>query len=241
MLLNSEVLGSRQCHVEDKKSLDGRVFGGVDEGDDAVERTGIGEGVAEEVIVIVGHSHAAQDNLVGLGTHSNECHHFVKRLVGVGEERNLLSRYKRIVEVNACNTRGDEFAGLLTTNRVHRRSANLYFLAFNLWPAVDGLTVSVEEASCQLVADLEGRTLAEEHDLCVGRDAACAFKHLKRHIVTDYLHHLCQLAVDGCQLIITNALRLERTRGLCYLAYLCIYFLKCCSHSLMLLSFLQFA
>ena len=150
----------------------------------------------------------------------------------LSQEGNLLTRDERVVEVDAGNTRGDEFAGLLTANGVHRGATNFHLFAFNLRSAVDGLTISVEEASCQLVADLEGRTLAEEHNLCVGRDTASSFEHLQRHIVTDYLHHLCQLAVDGCQLIVADTFRLERTGSLRYLAYLCIYFLKCCTHNL---------
>ena len=230
VLLDSEVLGCRQCHIRNEESLDGGVFGSVDETDDAVERAGVGEGIAEEVVVVVSHTHAAKNDLVALGTHCNQRHHLVERLVRVGEEGNLLTRHERVVEVDACNTCGDEFAWLLSANRIHRGSANLNLFAFNLWAAVDGLTIGVEETSCQLIADLEGRTLAHEHDLRVGRNAARAFEDLKRHVVTDNLYHLSQLAVDGCQLIVANALCLERTRCLRYLADLCIYFLKCCCH-----------
>ena len=91
MLLHSEVLGSRQCHIWNQQSLHGGVLGGVHEGDDAVEGTGLGERVLEEVVVVVGHTHAAEDNLIDLGAQGHHSHNLVEGLVGVCEERNLLS------------------------------------------------------------------------------------------------------------------------------------------------------
>ena len=231
VLLHGEVLGSRQRHVRDEESLHGRVLRRVDEGDDAVQGTGARKRVAEEIVVIVRHTHAAQDNLVALGTHGHERHHLVERLVGVGKEGNLLAGDERVVQVDARNARGDELAGLLAAHGVHGRAANLHLLALHLRPAVDGQAVGVEETSCQLVADLQGRTLAHEHDFCIGGDAASAFEDLQRHVVAHDFHHLRQLAVDGCQLIVAHALCLERASGLGYLTNLRIYFLKCCCHN----------
>ena len=119
MLLHGKVLGCGKCHVGNEQSLHGRVLGGVDEGYDSVQRTCIGEGVAEEVIVIVGHTHTAQDDLVGLGAHGHHSHHLVEGLVGVGEEGDLLTGHQGVVQVDTCNTGGDEFAGLLTAHGVH--------------------------------------------------------------------------------------------------------------------------
>ena len=233
MLLNSEILCRRQRHIGHEEALNSGVFRRVDEGDDAVQRTGAGEGVAEEVVVVVGHTHAAQDDLVSLGTHGHQCHHFIERLVGVREEGDLLSGHQRVVEVDAGNAGSNQFGGLLAAHGIHRGAADGHFLALDFRSAVDGLSIGVEETSGQLVADLQRGRLAEEGHFSVGRNAAGAFKHLQRDLITLDFHHLSQTAVDGGQLVVAYALGFERTGGLRDLADLCIYFLECLCHSLM--------
>ena len=233
MLLHGEVFGRRQRHIGHEEALHSGVFRRVDEGDDAVQRTGAGEGVAEEVVVVVGHTHTAQDDFVGLGAHGHQRHHLVEGLVGVGEEGNLLSGHQRVVEVDAGNAGGNQLGGLLAAHRVHRGAADGHFLALDFRSAVDGLSVGVEETSGQLVADLQRGRLAEKGHFGVGGDATGAFKHLQRDLVALDFHHLSQTAVDGGQLVVAHALGFQRTGGLRDLADFCIYFLECLCHSLM--------
>ena len=231
MLLHSEVLGSRQCHVGHEQTFHSWVFCRVHKCDDAVERTSVGEGVFEEIVVIIRHTHATKDNLIHLGTQSHERHHLIEGLVGVGKEWNLLTRHQRIVQVDTCNTCCNEFRGLLAAHGVHRGTANLHFLAFNLGTAIDGVSVGIEEASGQLFAHLQRGSLAKKHHFGIRRDATRAFKHLQGHVVACNLHYLSQFAVDGGKLIIAYSLRFEGDGGLRYLAYFCIYLLKSCSHN----------
>ena len=209
MLLHGKILGRGQCHIGNEQALHGRVLGGVDEGDDSVQRTCIGEGVAEEIVVIVGHTHTAQDNLVGLCTHGHHSHNLVERLVGVGKEGNLLTGYQGIVQVDTCNTSGDEFAGLLTAHGVHRGTADFHLSALNLRTSVDGMSVGIEETACQVVAHLQRGSLAKEGNLGIGGDTARTLKHLQGNVVAHNLYHLSQTAVDGCQFVIANALCLQ--------------------------------
>ena len=231
MLLHSEVLSSCQCHIRHEQTLDSRVFGGVHEGDDAVERTSIRECILKEVVVVVGHTHTAEDDLVHLCTERHQSHHLVERLVRVSKEWNLLTRHQRVVQVDTSNTRCNQFGWLLTTHRVHGWTANLHVLTFNLWTSVDRVSVGIEEASCQLFAHLQRWSLAEEHHFRIGGDATRTFKHLQGHVITCNFHYLSQLAVDGSKLIISHSLRFEGDCGLRNLANLCVYLLKSCSHS----------
>ena len=45
------------------------------------ERTGIGEYILKIKVVIVCHTHTAQNDLIRLGTKCHVCHYLVKRLV----------------------------------------------------------------------------------------------------------------------------------------------------------------
>ena len=97
------------------------------------------------------------------------------------------------------------------------------------------MSVGIEETACQVVAHLQRGSLAKEGNLGIGGDTAGTLKHLQGNVVAHNLYHLGQTAVDGCQFVITHALRLQGACGLGYLAYLCIYFLKCCCHTLYIL------
>ena len=231
MLFHSEILGCRECHVGDEQTLHSGVLGGIDEGDDAVQRAGIGEGVAEEEVVVIGHTHTSQDNLVGLGTQCHHGHHLVEGLVGVGKEGNLLSAHQGIVEVDTGNTCGNEFAGLLAPHGIHAGTSDFHVLALYHGSAIDRVSVCIEEATGQLFTHLERGALAQEYHLSIGGYARGALENLQCDIIAHNLHHLCQLAVDGGQFIISHALGLEAACGLRYLAYRCIYFLKCCCHT----------
>ena len=81
-LVHGEILGGRQRHVGHEQPLHGRVLGRVDERDDAVERAGVLEDLLEVEEVVVREAHAAQDDLVGLGTQRHVGHHGVVGLVG---------------------------------------------------------------------------------------------------------------------------------------------------------------
>ena len=153
-------------------------------------------------------------------------------MVGVGEEWDLLPRHKGVVQIDASDTRGDEFRGLLTSYGIHRWTANLHFPTLNLGAAIDGVSIGVEEASRQLLAHLQRGSLAKEDNFRIGRDAARALKYLQGHVVAHNLHYLSQLAVDGRKLVISDTLRFKGDGGLRNLAYLGVYLLKSCSHNI---------
>ena len=108
MLLDSKVLSCRESHIRDKKTLHSRILRRIDKRDDTIQRTSVRESVAEEIIVIIGHTHTAEDNLVSLGTHGYHSHNLIERLVWVSKERNLLTRHKSIIKIDTSNTRSDE-------------------------------------------------------------------------------------------------------------------------------------
>ena len=231
MLFHSKILCCRKSHIRYEQSLHSGILGGIDEGDDTVKCSCIGEGIAEEIVVIVGHTHTTQDNLVGLGTHGHHGHHLIEGLVGVGKEGDLLTRHQGIVQVDAGNTRGNELTGLLTPDGIHTGSAYLHLASFYSRSSIDGVAIGIEEAACQLFAYLQSGRLAQESDFGIGGNASCALKDLESDIVSRDSHHLGQLAIDACQFVVTHALGLEHTGSLGYLAYLRIYFLKCCCHT----------
>ena len=230
MLLHGKILGGSQRHVGDKQTFHSRVFGRIDKRDDTIQSSSIGESVAEEVIVVIGHTHTTQDDLVSLGTHGHHSHYFVKGLVRVGKERNLLSADQGIVQVDTGNTGCNKLAGLLTAYGVHAGTTDLHLTAFNFGSAVNGVSISVEETSGQLLANLQRGALAEENHLSVSGNTGSTLKNLQRNLIAHNLYHLGQLAVDGCQFVITHSTRFQTAGGLGYLADGCIYFLKCCSH-----------
>ena len=125
----------------------------------------------------------------------------------------------------------DQAVALLAAHRIHRRTADFHFLTFDGRTAVDRIAESVEETSGKLVAHFNGRSLAQKHHLCIGGDTFSTLENLQSHIVTGNLHHLGQLAVYGCQLIIPYPRSFQRARGFRNLSNLSIYFLKCfCCH-----------
>ena len=231
MLLYGEILGCTQRHIGDKQTLHGRVLGGVHEGHDTVEHAGVGEHVLEIEVVVVGQTHTTQDNLVGFGTQCHVCHHLVVRLVGVSEERNLLSGDEGVVQVDTCDTGSNQFARLLTAHGVHTRTANLHFLTFHGRSAVDRLAVGVEEASCQLLTHLERRCLAEEHHLRIGRDTLGTLEHLQGYIIAHNLNDLSQFAIHGSEFIVTHPLGFQRASSLGDSRNLGVNLLKCLCHS----------
>ena len=230
MLLDSEVLGCRESHIRDKKTLHSRILRRIDKRDDTIQCTSVGESIAEEIIVIISHTHTAEDNLVSLGTHRHHSHNLVERLVRISKKRNLLTRHESIVKVDTSDTRSDELRRLLATHRVDRRTSDLHLLTLNLRSPIDRLSISIEETSCKLIADLERRSLAKESNLGIGRNATSTLKDLESDIVTHNLYHLSQTAIDSSKFVISHTPCLERTSSLGDLTYLCVYFLKCCSH-----------
>ena len=47
--------------------------------------------ILKEKVIVVGQAHAAEDDLIDIGTQSHHAHHLVVWLVRVSEERNLLA------------------------------------------------------------------------------------------------------------------------------------------------------
>ena len=137
-LIDGEIFGGGQGHVRHEQTLHRGILRGIDERNDAIERTGVFEHLLEVEEVVVRETHAAQDDLVGLGTQRHVGHHGVVGLVGVGEERDLLPRHDRIVQVDAGNTRGDQLRRLDTAVRVYRRAADLARLASTASPPSSG-------------------------------------------------------------------------------------------------------
>ena len=109
VLVHGKILGGGQGHVRYQQTLHGRLLGGVDEADNLVQCTCALEHVLEVEVIVVGESHAAEDDLVHVRTEGHHAeghhgHHLVVGLVRVGEERNLLSRYQRVVQVDTGDT-----------------------------------------------------------------------------------------------------------------------------------------
>ena len=231
MLLHGEILGCAQRHIGDKQTLHRRVLSGVHEGHDTVKHAGVGEHVLEIEVVIVGQTHTAQDNLVCLCTQCHVRHHLVVRLVGVSEERNLLSGNEGVVQVNTCDTGSDEFARLLTAHGVHTRTTDLHFLTFHIRSAINRVAVGVEEASCQLVAHFQRRCLAKEHHFCIGGDTLRALEHLQGYIIAHNLNDLSQFAIHGSEFIVTHPFGFQRASCLGDSRNLGVNLLKCLCHS----------
>ena len=170
--------------------------------------------MAEEQIVVVAQSHAAQDNLVHVGAEGDVGHYLVVGLVRIGEEWNLLTGHQGVVEVDAGDAGGDELRRLAALVRVHGRAADLALLAFNLRPAVDGMAVGVEESARKLVGYLEGRGFSEEGDFRVGGDAFGSGENLEGDQVSLGTYDLGQAAGHHGQLVIAHTGGPERNRGL---------------------------
>ena len=118
--------------------------------------------MSEVQVIIVGKSHASEDDLVDIGTQGDHCHHIVIRLVRVCEERDLLPGHKRVVQVDTGDTGRDQLRRLPSLVRVYGRASDLSFLSFDFRTSVDRLSVSIEEAACQLVADFQYRRFSQE-------------------------------------------------------------------------------
>ena len=214
VLVHGEVLGGAEGHVRDQQALHWRLLGRVDEGDDLAQGTRRLEFVAEEEIVVVGQTHAAEDDLIYVGAQGYVGHHLVVRLVRIGEERNLLAGDEGIVEVDAGDAGRNQLGRLAAFVGVDGRAAHLALLAFDLGTAVDRLAVGVEEAAGQLVAHAQGRRRSVKGHLGVGRHAFRAGENLQGDAVALGLHDLGELAVHGGQLVVGHILGVQRDRGL---------------------------
>ena len=69
----------------------------------------------------------------------------VERLVGIGEERNLLTGNQCIVQVDTCDTGCNQLGRLFTPYRVYRRPSDRYLLPFDLRSSVDRITESISK------------------------------------------------------------------------------------------------
>ena len=147
MLLHREILRCCQRHIGNKQTLNGRVLSRVHKADDTVEYAGISEDVLEVEVVVVGQTHTAEDDLIHLCAQGHVRHHLVIGLVGVCEERNLLTGYQGVVQVDTGNTGGDKFRRLFTTNGVHGRTTDLHLFTFHYGSAINRFTVSIEETA----------------------------------------------------------------------------------------------
>ena len=76
------------------------------------------------------------------------------------------------------------------------------------------MSVSVEEASCELVADLQGWRSTEETYLRIGRDAFGSCEYLKGNEVALGLHNLCETACNRSKLVIGCTRSLQGDSGL---------------------------
>ncbi len=74
---------------------------------------------------------------------------------------------------------------------------------------------------------MEARSLTEESDLGIGRDAFRSGEDLKRDDRTLGLYDLCKSAVNNGKLIVGNSLGLQRYCGLGYAFQFRIDFLIC--------------
>ena len=226
VLLHSKIFGRTQGHIRDQDAFYGGVFRRIDETDNTIQRTGVAKRILKEEIIVIRHTHAAQDNLIGLGPQGYHCHYLVERLVGVGEERDLLPGHQRVVQVDTGNTRSNQFGWLLAANGIHGRTTNFDIFTFGYRTAIDRITIRVEETAGQLVTHLQGRSLSHEHDFSIRTDTFRTGKDLQGHFIADNLYHLSQFAVNRGQLVIPNPRCFQRTGRFCNLGNLCIYFLK---------------
>ena len=202
IIVYRKIFGRSQCHIRNQQTFHRRIFSCIHEADDTVECACIGEYVFEVQVIVIRHTHTTEDNLVGFRTQGYIGHHLIEGLVRVCEKRDFLSGHQGIVQVDTCDTGCNQFGRLLTTHRVHGRTADFHFLTFDRRTAVDRITKGVEETSSKLVAHFDCRSLAQEHYLCIRRNTFGTLENLQSHIVTGNLNHLGQLAVYGCQLII---------------------------------------
>ena len=148
MFFNCEIFGSCQCHIRNKQTLYGRILRGIHKANDTIQYASIGKYVFKVEVVVIGKTHTAKNNLVYFRAQSHIRHHLVIRLVGVGKERNFLTGYQRVVQVNTGNTRGNEFGRLFTANGVHRRTTDFNLLTFNGRSSINRITISIEETPC---------------------------------------------------------------------------------------------
>ena len=230
-LVDGEILGGGKRHVGNEQTLHGRILGRVDERHDAVERAGVLEDRLEVQKVVVRKTHAAQDDLVGLGAQGHVGHHGVVGLVGVGEEGDLLPRHDRIVQVDAGDARGDQLRRLDAPEGIHRRTADLAGLALDDLAALERFAVGVEETPREVVRNAQLGRLAVEDDLGVGGQALGSGENLQRDVLAHNLHHLRQLAADGGQFVVADARGAQRHGSLGDVVNLGVYLLKCsCCH-----------
>ena len=142
------------------------------------------------------------DDLVHVRTEGHHGHHLVVGLVRVGEERNLLAGYQRVVEVDAGDTRGNQLRGLLSLVRVDGRASDVAAFSLHLRASVDRPAVGVEETPGQVLAYVEGGRFSEKCHFGVCRYAFGTLEYLEGDGVFLHLHHLGQAAVHSGELIV---------------------------------------
>ena len=204
VMFHCKIFSSSQSHIRNQQTFYRRIFSCIHETDDTVERTCIREDILEIQVVVIGHTHTTQDNLVCFCTKGHVRHHLVKRLVRVSKERDLLTRNQCIVQVDTSDTCCNQFRRLLTTNRIHRRTTDFYFLTFNFRTTVNRITERIEETASQLFTHLQTRRLAQEYYFCIGWNTFCTLEYLQCHFIAHDLYHLGQLTIYHSQFIITS-------------------------------------
>ena len=155
------------------------------------------EGVAEEEIVVVFQSHAAEDDDVDLGLHGDAGKKFVVRFAGDGEDRQLLGFDERVEDVDHGNAGTDHVARDDTPGRVDGGAADVIGFALKGRASVAGLSAAVEDAAQEVVAEGDLHVAAKELDLVVGGDAPGAREDLQRDEVVRDLDDLGQRLAPG--------------------------------------------
>ena len=68
IIIYCKIFSSSQCHIRNQQTFYRRVFGRIHETHDTVERTGIREHILKIQVVIIRHTHTAEDNLIRFST-----------------------------------------------------------------------------------------------------------------------------------------------------------------------------
>ena len=71
------------------------------------------------------------------------------------------------------------------------------------------MSIGIEETTCQIIAHVECRRVAQEGYGCIGRDALCAREHLESHHRALGLYDLCKPGIHNGKLVICHTVSLE--------------------------------
>ena len=154
IIIYCKIFSSSQRHIRNQQTFHRRILGRIHETHNTVKSTSIGEHILKVQVVVIRHTHTAQNNLICFSTQCHICHYLVERLVGVSKKWNLLTGHQRIIQVDTGNTCRNQFRRLFAPNRIHWRTTDFHFLSFNLGTTVNRVTKSIEETSCQLLTNL---------------------------------------------------------------------------------------